>query len=487
MNLAAVIPILTIGVVLYYFLLTVDKNRNSIVTWIFVAAVLLAIGWWWWSKRAKQTEKTPYENDYIDEDYTDDSVSIELPKMNYTKPKNSFTVSSTPVVGSTITYRQFKMWYLTPSFIESFLDATREAFRIKKKLLVKLKKKCVANLETIRRGTKRDGLASLMRETADQNDTKTLEATIASVDLLLQEIAIRSTTLTLDSTRRNLVSAVTDKQNGIDSLTGRDDIKDFLALQLFTFSQNPRIFFTKFQNIAIYGKAGVGKTKLAEVIGHVYASSGILVRRHVQSASKADFTTAYVNESGRMTRKLLLSNLESVVFIDEAYDMTPPAGPGGMKGIDHGHEAIAAMVNLMNDTKGLLVIIVAGYQEEMEERFMSANKGLDRRFPFRLTLTPYRSEELTDLLIRFLAESNPGLEFTQEQGDYLFSVVNYINEHTPQFIDNQAGDMDNLSGFISRAIYGTMEMNWSDDYEEIVRRGVNSFLGIKGASLHPQR
>lgn len=193
-------------------------------------------------------------------------------------------------------------------------------------------------------------------------------------------------------------------------------------------------------------------------------------------------TTAYVNESAKMTRKLLLANLEAVVFVDEAYDMTPPPTVFG-NGIDHGHEAVTEMVNFIDKMKGLSIIIVAGYEDEMEKRFMKANEGLPRRFPHKLILQSYGSKELTDILIKFLLTICPELKFTEFQGNYLYTIISYINKQHPDMFKNQAGDMDNLSGFIARAVYGSIGKIWPRDGEEIILNGVNAFLSRKGVSL----
>lgn len=498
-DLASILPFLTIGLIVYYFLLELAKPKKgaqSWVTWIFVGVVLLLVGYYFWSSRQKTAGpgKFFFQTEPVDEEKGEEDLELEPEESQpeeynqeiYSLLEKQFDLSPGKSIdhGSEMTYQDFKFWYLTPEFLHKFTEATREAFRIKRRRLIEFRQKCFTNLDALKRGDKpKTGIAALLRDVNNHNDTKTLEGAIQSIDLLLQEIKMREAALSIETTRENLISAVTNRQKGIESLTGREEIKDFLALQLYTFAQNPRIFFTKFQNIAIYGPAGIGKTRVAEVIGHVYASSGILVRNHVQSATKADLTTAYVNESGRMTRKLLLSNLESVVFIDEAYDMTPPANMFGGKGMDHGHEAIAAMVNLINDTRGLLIIIVAGYEEEMEERFMKANKGLPRRFPYKLILRPYDAKELTNILIKFLLEANPGLKFNEENGNYLYTVIEYINREHPELFEYQAGDMDNLSAFISRAIYGSPGKDWNYDYEEMIMSGVNAFLALKGVGL----
>lgn len=442
------------------------------------------MGWFFWSKR-KAPEEAPttapeLEPEEVEADDDQETYNQEI----YTPQEKAFNLvaGAQKLAGNELTYEDFKFWYQTPEFVQKYTKAVHEALKIKRKRLLEVRNRCQEDLKAVQRGEKKNNLASLLKDLNDHDDTKTIERTIQEVDLLIQEIKGRENSLTVEGVRQGLYNAVNDKKFGIEAMVGRDDIKDFLALQLYTFAQNPRIFFSKFQNVAIYGASGVGKSFLAQVIGHVYANSGILVRNHVHIVTKQAMTTAYVDESGRKTRKLLLANLEAVVFIDEAYDMTPPSSLLG-KGVDHGHEAIAELVNFIDKMKGLSIIIVAGYEEEMEERFMKANEGLPRRFPYKLLLKSYGPKELTNILTRFLLEANPGLKFTEGQGNYLYTMIDFINQNRPEIFQNQAGDMDNLSGFISRAIYGTPGLSWNQDYEQIIMSGTNSFLSLKGMTL----
>lgn len=489
---------LTIGLVAYYFLIELTKPKQGMtkwVTWAFVGIVLILIGYWVWSMNSSKTDDSAYvdepnkinddpisEDDPIPEDDPTDTPVIFAQEQYEPQKRNFALINGVNSSHEQIKYQDFKMWYLSPEFVNKYHEAVRQALRIKKKKLLETKRKYVNDLKSLQsKDQPKNGFAGLLQTLDKGEDPKMIEKTISEIDSLLKDIQKREKTLTIDSIKRSLVSALTNPKNGIDSLTGREDIKDFLALQLYTFAQNPRIFFSNFQNMAIYGPSGVGKTKLAQVIGHVYASSGILVRNHVHVITKQSLTTAYVNESARLTRKLLLSNLESVVFIDEAYDMTPPKTFLG-QGIDHGHEAITEMVNFMDKMMGLSIIIVAGYEKEMEERFMQANQGIPRRFPHKLILKPYKPEELTNILIKFILETCPELKFSQKEANYLYTIIRYINKDEEIF-KNQAGDMANLSGFIARAVYGTPGKKWPQDAEEILLSGVNSFLGGKGVSL----
>lgn len=498
-NLEDAVAYLSLGLILYYIISEVMKQREGAARWLAWAIIVIIFGliaWFFWSnyqksqnvKKTKQGEAgEPSEGD-IDSHEDEQSESEEQKQVyvqdNYHVQKRQFTLLDEPLGENqnTIRYADFKQWYLSPEFLLQYQNAVRQAFRIKKKRLHDALKRCAEDIKALKIKKPKDGLNGLLQSLDRTEDSKMLESTMSEIESLIKEIETREKIVTIEWVRQSLISALTHPENGIDSLMGREDVKDFLALQLFTFAQNPRIFFSNFQNIAVYGPSGVGKTKLAKVVGHVYASSGILLRNHVHTVTKQSFTTAYVNESGRLTRKLLLANLEAVVFIDEAYDMIAPPTVFG-KGIDHGVEAVAEMVNFMDKMMGLSIIIVAGYEKEMETRFMSSNEGLPRRFPHKLVLQPYGPKALTNILIKFLLETCPDIRFNEQYGDYLYTIIKYIDEHNPEVFKNQAGDMANLSGFIARAIYGTPGKMWPKNAEELMFIGINGYLGRKGIAI----
>jgi len=494
LSFAEVANYLYIGLILYLVLdqLLISKRRWYSVVILMIA--LAIVGYLLWSSKQEESsleeesEEVPVQEKGEDLDFYYESPEVEqnvFVQDSFRKQRRRFELAAGAYKEEKqLTYKDFKEWYLSPDFLEQYTEAIREALKVKHRRLLEVKTQYLKDLKALKaKEQKEGGLTSILSVLDKSQDIKMIESTITEINSLLKEIRSKQNSLSVETTRRGLISALTNRKNGIDSLTGREDIKDFLALQLFTFAQNPRIFFSNFQNMAIYGSSGVGKTKLAQVIGHVYASSGILTRSHVHVITKQSLTTAYVNESARITRKILLANLEGVVFIDEAYDMTPPPTILG-QGIDHGHEAITEIVNFIDKMIGLSIIIVAGYEKPMEERFMKANEGLPRRFPHKLVLRPYSDKELTSILIHFILETCPDLDFDETHGDFLYTVISYINQNEPDAFKGQAGDMLNLSGFISRAIYGSFK-SWEDDYEEILLSGINAFLSSKDISVVP--
>ena len=212
------------------------------------------------------------------------------------------------------------------------------------------------------------------------------------------------------------------------------------------------------------------------------------MRRKVRNVTKQEFTSSYVNESAQLTRELLMSTLEGVLFVDEAYDLCPPTSTLG-RGVDHGHEAITELVNFLDKNMGLSIVIAAGYEDEMEERFMGANQGLSRRFPHQIRLKNYDPKQLTDILLKFLSEYTDTIKIGNIEAGYIYTVIDFLHTNVEDIFSKQAGDMLNLSNDIVRSIYGSVTRRWSKtDHRNnalMLLTGFNDHLRGKGISISP--
>jgi SpoVK/Ycf46/Vps4 family AAA+-type ATPase len=152
------------------------------------------------------------------------------------------------------------------------------------------------------------------------------------------------------------------------------------------------------RHMVFTGNPGTGKTVVARVIAEVYAQLGLLSSGHMVEASRADLVAGYIGQTALKVAGVVRQALGGVLFIDEAYALTP-SGPG-----DYGHEAVATLVKLMEDNRGDLIVIVAGYEAQMEA-FLSSNPGLASRFPTRLGFPDYDDTELTDIFASMAAKA----------------------------------------------------------------------------------
>ncbi|HZK52720.1 MAG TPA: AAA family ATPase [Desulfosporosinus sp.] len=135
------------------------------------------------------------------------------------------------------------------------------------------------------------------------------------------------------------------------------------------------------------GNPGTGKTTVARIVGRLLKEMGVLQKGHVIECERADLVGEYIGHTAQKTREQLKKALGGVLFIDEAYSLAR----GGEK--DFGKEAIDALVKSMEDNKDNLVLILAGYSDEMEW-FLQTNPGLRSRFPIHIDFPDYTLDEL---------------------------------------------------------------------------------------------
>jgi SpoVK/Ycf46/Vps4 family AAA+-type ATPase len=147
------------------------------------------------------------------------------------------------------------------------------------------------------------------------------------------------------------------------------------------------------------GNPGTAKTTVARLIAAVYARLGLLSSGHLVEVGRADLVGEYVGQTAPKVRAAVDRALGGVLFIDEAYALTPPDSAR-----DYGHEAVAELLKLMEEQRADLVVIVAGYEREMQ-RFREFNPGLASRFPHVLRFPDYTDDELVTIFEIMAAEA----------------------------------------------------------------------------------
>tara|TARA_B100000925_G_scaffold279721_1_gene249773 strand:+ start:709 stop:1839 length:1131 start_codon:yes stop_codon:yes gene_type:complete len=182
---------------------------------------------------------------------------------------------------------------------------------------------------------------------------------------------------------------IKDELKTLKNMIGMDEIKTNIVEQLLYFLQKMHINDENnqdYKHTIIYGSPGTGKTEIAELMGKMYSKIGILENQIFRKVNRSDLVGGYLGQTALKTRDVVKECLGGCLFIDEVYSL----------GSDDSYSQ--ECVNILNESlsihKNNLMVIVAGYKEDVEQKFFTMNKGLESRFIWRFTISPYSHEEL---------------------------------------------------------------------------------------------
>lgn len=187
-----------------------------------------------------------------------------------------------------------------------------------------------------------------------------------------------------------------DLEEELSKIIGLDEVKNFVRTQYrMCLAKEKRrqagvaVDATQSLNMVFTGNPGTGKTTVARVIAEMFKSMGLLKKGHIVETDKGGLVAQFVGQTAQKTGEVFKSAIGGVLFIDEAYGITND-------GSQFGQECIDTLVKLIEDHRGEIVVILAGYTKEMNE-FMKANSGLESRFPLRMEFQDYSANELFEI------------------------------------------------------------------------------------------
>ena len=199
---------------------------------------------------------------------------------------------------------------------------------------------------------------------------------------------------------------VFDLEKEFSSIIGLEEVKDHIrSIYSFLRVNKEREAFglsnpnSQTLHMVFTGNPGTGKTTVARIVAKILFEMEVLLTNKMVEADRSSLVAGYVGQTASKTIEVLEQARGGVLFIDEAYSLAN----GGEN--DFGREAIDTIVKYMEDNRGDIVVILAGYTREMK-KFFDMNSGLASRFPTVIEFPDYSSEELVNIIKIMYVENN---------------------------------------------------------------------------------
>jgi len=210
----------------------------------------------------------------------------------------------------------------------------------------------------------------------------------------------------------------------LDAMIGMHTLKKSVLEQLLYYLQGLHNGADDYKHTVIFGPPGTGKTEVAKVLGTIYSKIGVINKpndknvlsfnkdpidlniQRFKKATRSDMIAGYLGQTAIKIKALINQCLGGVLFIDEAYSL----------GDDNfSKECVDTLCESLSDQKDNIMVIIAGYENELNERFFSLNSGLESRFVWRFKIDDYSAKDLWEI-------------FKKKVADYKWKIGNVAGE-----------------------------------------------------------
>ena len=175
------------------------------------------------------------------------------------------------------------------------------------------------------------------------------------------------------------------------------------------------------------GNPGTGKTTVARIIANIYRELGVIKKGHLVETDRSGLVGEYIGQTAVKTNKIIDSAFDGVLFIDEAYSLVTGSSN------DYGLEAISTLLKRMEDERNRLIVILAGYGQEMQT-FIASNPGLQSRFNRYINFPDYNAEELLAIYKRNLERHQYAIDLDAEM--VIFNILKTAVNHQDKNFGN---------------------------------------------------
>jgi len=202
------------------------------------------------------------------------------------------------------------------------------------------------------------------------------------------------------------------------------------------------------------GNPGTGKTTVARIVAKIFGAMGVLGSGHVVETDRSGLVAEYAGQTGPKTNQKIDEALNGVLFIDEAYTLIAADGDD-----PYGHEAVQTLLKRMEDDRQQLVVVLAGYPDEMGT-LLSSNPGLTSRFSRNLQFVDYSPLELAEIFGLMCSHNHyqlqpptrakiiVGLDHLHKHRDRYFGngrAIRNLFEHSIRRMANRIAEIADLS------------------------------------------
>jgi len=185
----------------------------------------------------------------------------------------------------------------------------------------------------------------------------------------------------------------------LNNMVGMKELKTNVVEQIIYFIQELHTSSHDFMHTVIYGPPGTGKTEIAKIMGKLFSNIGLLSKDTFKKVTRSDLIAGYVGQTALKTRDVINNSLGGVLFIDEAYSL------GNTEKKDSfSKECIDTICEALSNHKQDLMVIIAGYENELNQCFFNYNQGLQSRFAWRFKTDEYSGKDLHDIFINKVNE-----------------------------------------------------------------------------------
>lgn len=217
--------------------------------------------------------------------------------------------------------------------------------------------------------------------------------TVDDITKITRQTKVIPTQYQIDTVIMKEVEEQLENMIGLKSV--KEEVSELINLVRFAREEGKDVLGLVSMNCVFLGNPGTGKTTIARLISMAFKGLGLLEKGHLVEAHRPDFISEYRGGTTNKAEKKFQEAMGGTLFIDEAYGLVQESRDSV------GYEAVDTLVKLIEDHRGKVFVILAGYPKEMEE-FLETNPGLRSRFDRRLVFEDYSTDELYEIFVSMI-------------------------------------------------------------------------------------